>query len=413
MQTRPSEISKNETMKSLKTGHFDKKVKEITLLDEKSGVSDNQNEKAETIPYEHRKTPIANKFKSEIMDENSIFLQLKSAIKVQKNDNQKKDFSTKNIFDQDDMDIKGFTASNLSNVDPRSTNKMTRQTTTQNENQQNPFDLIYSKIAPVQKNEGESQLSLQNITSNPEIDNNVLEALKRESEKRNTIISGLKEEINLKFVVIGDSGVGKSTLLVRFTKNAFLGDIKSTIGIDLLSYETKIEDVHTFVQFWDTAGQEKFRGMVSTYYKSCHAVILVYDITNKASFLHLDQWIAEIRTYADNDVQLLLIGNKTDLEYERRVSKKEVDSYVAKNRLTYMEVSAKDNQNRLVNQAFEELIFKTFKQHLNPRLKKKQEKFAEIRIRAKNLKVPEFSEDLVQEARKEKIMMNNKKNCCV
>ena len=219
--------------------------------------------------------------------------------------------------------------------------------------------------------------------------------------------------VNLKVVVIGDSGVGKSSLLYRFVNHRFLENTKATIGIDLLSYETNINGTQVYVQFWDTAGQEKYRGMVSTYYKSCHAVLLVYDITNKNSFLHLDQWLLEVKTYADPDVSLLVIGNKLDLEYERRVSNKEIMGFANKNSLGFFEASAKDESWSLLSEGISKTVERAAKINTKQFKVKKQANYQEAQRAAKNLEVPEFGEIFVLERKRSSKKEVKKKYCCV
>lgn len=219
--------------------------------------------------------------------------------------------------------------------------------------------------------------------------------------------------VNLKVVVIGDSGVGKSSLLYRFVNHGFLENTKATIGIDLLSYETKINGAQVYVQFWDTAGQEKYRGMVSTYYKSCHAVLLVYDITNKNSFLHLDQWLLEVKTYADPDVSLFVIGNKLDLEYERRVSNKEIMGFANKNNLGFLEASAKDESLSLLSEGISKTVERAAKNNTKQFKVKKQAKYQEAQRAAKNLEVPEFGEIFVLENKYDSKKEIKQKYCCV
>ncbi len=218
--------------------------------------------------------------------------------------------------------------------------------------------------------------------------------------------------VNIKLVVIGDSGVGKSTLLFRFKSDGFLENTQATIGIDLLKHETRIGNTEVFVQLWDTAGQEKYRGMVSSYYKSCHAVLFVYDIANRASFQHLVNWLAEAKAFCDHDVSLMMVGNKADLEYERRVSVKEASTFASKMGLSFMEVSAKTNDDGRVNEAINKLIERAVRVNMKAHKQKKAKAFNEAQEAAGKFQVPEFTERLLVEVAKEKKNELSKKNCC-
>lgn len=217
---------------------------------------------------------------------------------------------------------------------------------------------------------------------------------------------------NIKLVVIGDSGVGKSTLLYRFKNDGFLENTQATIGIDLLKHETRVGNTEVFVQLWDTAGQEKYRGMVSSYYKSCHAVLFVYDITNRASFQHLTNWLAEARTYCDHDVSFMIVGNKSDLEYERRVALKEANSFASKMGVSYMEVSAKNNEDGKVHLAINKLVERAVRINQRAYRLKKAKAFNEAQEAAEKLRVPEYNERLLLEVAKEKKEQLSQRTCC-
>ncbi|KAK9217330.1 hypothetical protein WN943_005957 [Citrus x changshan-huyou] len=134
-----------------------------------------------------------------------------------------------------------------------------------------------------------------------------------------------------KVVLIGDSGVGKSNLLSRFTRNEFCLESKSTIGVEfttrtLQKIRTVELDGKTIkLQIWDTAGQERFRTITSSYYRGAHGIIIVYDVTGMESFNNVKQWLNEIDGYANDSVCKLLVGNKCDL-----VVNKVVDTQTAK-----------------------------------------------------------------------------------
>ena len=160
-----------------------------------------------------------------------------------------------------------------------------------------------------------------------------------------------------KILLIGDSGVGKTSLLLRFSDREFQEEQQSTIGVDLKIKKVKVGDKKVKITVWDTAGQERFRTLTSAYYRGAHGIIMVYDVSNKRSFDHLINWIKEIDQYGTNEeAVIILVGNKIDLEDLRMVSKQEGLLFARKHSTLFIEASAKTNQG--VEQAFEELMQK-------------------------------------------------------
>jgi small GTP-binding protein len=168
--------------------------------------------------------------------------------------------------------------------------------------------------------------------------------------------SQLTEEYDLMFkiLLLGDSGVGKSSLLLRYTKHEFNVDMRSTIGVEFALKYLKIDNFQLKVQIWDTAGMERYRSITSAYYKGAKGVIIVYDICREKSFENVDKWIEDFKSKADEDAVILLIGNKNDLDDKREVNKEEAELKAQKNKFAFMETSAKDNNN--VDKAFETLF---------------------------------------------------------
>ena len=168
--------------------------------------------------------------------------------------------------------------------------------------------------------------------------------------------SQLTEEYDLMFkiLLLGDSGVGKSSLLLRYTKHEFNVDMRSTIGVEFALKYLKIDNFQLKVQIWDTAGMERYRSITSAYYKGAKGVIIVYDICREKSFENVDKWIEDFKSKADEDAVILLIGNKNDLDDKREVNKEEAEIKAQKNKFAFMETSAKDNNN--VDKAFETLF---------------------------------------------------------
>ncbi|CAL9233477.1 unnamed protein product [Arabidopsis halleri] len=128
---------------------------------------------------------------------------------------------------------------------------------------------------------------------------------------------GGKVDYVFKVVLIGDSAVGKSQLLARFTRDEFSMDSKATIGVEFQTRTLVIEDKNIKAQIWDTAGQERYRAVTSAYYRGAVGAMLVYDMTQRESFEHIPRWLEELRAHADKNIVIILIGNKTDLENQR------------------------------------------------------------------------------------------------
>jgi|Transcript_14484 Ras-related protein Rab-1A len=153
-----------------------------------------------------------------------------------------------------------------------------------------------------------------------------------------------------KLLLIGDSGVGKSCLLLRFADDTYTESYISTIGVDF-KIRTIEQDSKTIkLQIWDTAGQERFRTITSSYYRGAHGIIVVYDVTDMESFNNVKQWLHEIDRYACENVNKLLVGNKCDLESKRAVSTEQAQEFADSLGIDFMETSAKNSTN--VEKAF-------------------------------------------------------------
>ncbi len=126
-----------------------------------------------------------------------------------------------------------------------------------------------------------------------------------------------------KVVLIGDSGVGKSNLLSRYLKNEFSYDTKTTVGVEFGAKKVEIDEFKIKVQIWDTAGQERYKSITNAYYKGAKGALLVYDITKKETFENINKWVPELKQNGDKDVTIVLVGNKIDLEDERKISTEE------------------------------------------------------------------------------------------
>ncbi|KEH26931.1 putative small GTPase superfamily, P-loop containing nucleoside triphosphate hydrolase [Medicago truncatula] len=159
-----------------------------------------------------------------------------------------------------------------------------------------------------------------------------------------------------KTVLIGDSGVGKSNLISRFTKDEFRLDSKPTIGVEFGYKNIKVRDKLIKAQIWDTAGQERFRAITSSYYRGALGAMLVYDITRIITFVNIKKWLHELREFGNEDMVIILVANKSDLSQSREVEKEEGKGFAEKEGLCFMETSALQNLN--VEDAFLEMITK-------------------------------------------------------
>jgi len=148
-----------------------------------------------------------------------------------------------------------------------------------------------------------------------------------------------------KYIIIGDTGVGKSCLLLQFTDKRFQPVHDLTIGVEFGARMIKLEDKMVKLQIWDTAGQESFRSITRSYYRGAAGALLVYDITRRDTFLHLSRWLEEARQPSQSNMVNMLIGNKNDLEHRRGVSAAEGKAFADENGLIFMETSAKTAYN--------------------------------------------------------------------
>ncbi|KAK3145519.1 hypothetical protein QOZ80_3BG0253880 [Eleusine coracana subsp. coracana] len=163
-----------------------------------------------------------------------------------------------------------------------------------------------------------------------------------------------------KVVLIGDSGVGKSNLLSRFTRNTFSLDSKSTIGVEFATRTIQVEGRTLKAQIWDTAGQERYRAITSAYYRGAVGALLVYDVTKAATFDNVKRWLKELRDHADaTNTVVMLIGNKTDLRHLRAVAQDEAAVFAEREGLSFVETSALDATN--VDKAFETLLTEIYR----------------------------------------------------
>jgi Ras-related protein Rab-1A len=155
----------------------------------------------------------------------------------------------------------------------------------------------------------------------------------------------LEYDYLFKIIIIGNSGVGKSSLLLRFTDRIFEYSHVSTIGVDFKIQTIQLDNKIIKMQLWDTAGNERFRTITTSYYRGSHGVCIVFDLTDKQSFENINSWFTEIEKYASNNIKKILVGNKCDISKDREISYKEANEFANKLNIPYIETSAKDSIN--------------------------------------------------------------------
>ncbi|KAG6376273.1 GTP binding protein [Boletus reticuloceps] len=148
-----------------------------------------------------------------------------------------------------------------------------------------------------------------------------------------------------KIVLLGDQSVGKTSLITRFMYDTFDNTYQATIGIDFLSKTLYLEDRTVRLQLWDTAGQERFRSLIPSYIRDSSVAIVVYDITNRQSYLSTSKWIDDVRSERGYDVIIVLVGNKADLSEKRQVTVEEATQKATQMSIMFMETSAKAGHN--------------------------------------------------------------------
>mmetsp|Transcript_35632 Transcript_35632/g.92891 ORF Transcript_35632/g.92891 Transcript_35632/m.92891 type:complete len:226 (-) Transcript_35632:359-1036(-) len=147
-----------------------------------------------------------------------------------------------------------------------------------------------------------------------------------------------------KLVLIGDSGVGKTSILTRFAENTFQESFISTVGVDFRVRTLNVKGRAVKLQIWDTAGQERFRTITSAYYRGADGIVVVFDLTNEESFDHVETWFDEIERYCSSSVSKIIIGNKHDLDDQRQVTAEQAKEFAARVSSPYIETSAKTDK---------------------------------------------------------------------
>ena len=173
-----------------------------------------------------------------------------------------------------------------------------------------------------------------------------------------------------KVVFVGDAGVGKTQIINKFVKNKFSNDYNPTIGLDFYSKTINSNGKIIKLQLWDTAGQEKFRAITRTYYKSGHLIVFVYAVDDKNSFENIQIWVKDVKEQTDEKTKFLLVGNKCDLVEKRQVTKEDAENYAKANKMEFIEISAKAGTN--IEKMFNSSLLKILEDENNIENEKKQ-----------------------------------------
>ena len=184
-----------------------------------------------------------------------------------------------------------------------------------------------------------------------------------------------------KILLLGDAGVGKSSIILRYTKNEFNASMVSSIGVDFKTKDIIVNDKKVKLQLWDTAGHERFRTITTSYYRGAHGIATVFDLSERESFEHVEKWLEEINKYAKENVMRFLIGNKSDLVDKRQVTYEEVRALANRLNIYYVETSAKNNIN--ISDFFQIAT----KNYLNKYDFKKEKELAGVSLDSKKLNV--------------------------
>lgn len=177
-------------------------------------------------------------------------------------------------------------------------------------------------------------------------------------------------EYSFKVILVGNSGVGKTNILSRYLKRGFTDTFRSTIGVEFGAITRQRFDKIIKIQFWDTTGQERYKSISRAYYRKCDMAILVYDITNYASWVDLKtKWLYDVKGLSECEMPIVVIGNKSDLNGERNVPMKEVAKHCVDNNFYFMEISAKDTTNVMDSL---EMIIETLYNNIESKLQEKE-----------------------------------------
>ena len=205
-----------------------------------------------------------------------------------------------------------------------------------------------------------------------------------------------------KVVIVGDSGVGKTNLIGRYLKNEYRQDTKATVGVEFGEKKFDINGLKIKAQLWDTAGQERYKAITSMYYKGAKGALIVFDLSSKTTFVNAEKWYNEIKKATDPSINLILVGNKSDLKDKRQVNTEDAENKAKEMGIAYMETSALNAEN--VDKAFSWLI-----EEISKKLKKEDEEaLEEENNTAKDVKESQTINLNTTKQENEGI----KKNCC-
>ena len=205
-----------------------------------------------------------------------------------------------------------------------------------------------------------------------------------------------------KVVIVGDSGVGKTNLIGRYLKNEYRQDTKATVGVEFGEKKYDISGLKIKAQLWDTAGQERYKAITSMYYKGAKGALIVFDLSSKTTFVNAEKWYNEIKKATDPSINLILVGNKSDLKDKRQVNTEDAENKAKEMGIAYMETSALNAEN--VDKAFSWLI-----EEISKKLKKEDEEaLEEENNTAKDVKESQTINLNTTKQENEGI----KKNCC-
>ena len=169
-------------------------------------------------------------------------------------------------------------------------------------------------------------------------------------------------DLSFKIIIIGDQGVGKSCLSIKASRNYFEDFYSPTVGFEFVSFNVRIEDKNIKLQIWDTCGQEVYRSLISSFYRSASLAIIVYSIDNEESFNNIEKWLNDIKTQSSPDVKIFLIGNKADLDDKRKITREQGEKFSNEHKISFFtETSAKTGLN--VQNVFIQAAKELFIQH--------------------------------------------------
>ena len=211
-----------------------------------------------------------------------------------------------------------------------------------------------------------------------------------------------ESEMIFKIILVGDIGVGKTNILSKYISNKFETDSKSTIGVELSTKTFNINNNKINAQIWDTAGQEKYKSLTKAYYKGALGALVIYDITQKITFENIDKWISDLKISADEKVSIILIGNKSDLEEKREVSKEDGENKAKLNGISFLETSALNGNNI-------EIAFKTLVKNVYNKCHNEFDTMAHVEIiRGKTIKIEEPKKERKKCCNKDSLPFFNK-----